>query len=100
MFISKRDMPIGNMRHSSVGFMKKFCLVIILACLFCVGCSHQEVEDNSNPAGDIGEGFSAAQEPRTYRTPRYQPSDYFFKNCEQRFGDNYYSKTSYFCNDH
>jgi len=81
--------------------MKNFCLALLMVCLFCISCSHStEVTDNSNPAGDIGDVFSAAQEPRTFRDPHYLPTDYFYKQCEQKFNDSYMSKTSYFCNDH
>lgn len=62
-------------------------------------CASEEiVDDGSNPAGDIEEGFMT-QEGRTVREDKYRPNEFFFKQCEQKFSDSHFSKTSYFCNE-
>lgn len=74
--------------------------LLLLPPLFLGSCASKDLEaiDNSNPMGDIGEGFMT-QEPRTYREDKYRPNEFFFKQCEQNFGSSHYSKTAYFCNE-
>lgn len=76
----------------------KILYVLGAVALLVAGCtSTPTTADNASPYSDISEGFMA-QEPRTFRDPKFLPSDYFYKQCSQRLIDNFYSKTEYFCN--
>ncbi len=82
--------------------MKSVLLVLflLLSCLTLGSCASGDLDtmDNSNPVGDIEEGFMT-QEPRTYREDKYRPNEFFFKQCDQNFSESHYSKTAYFCNE-
>lgn len=77
----------------------KFVSILLLSVMFLGSCAYESpIEDNSNPVGDIEEGFMT-QEPRTYHENKYRPNEFFFKQCEQQFDETFYSRTSYFCNE-
>lgn len=73
-------------------------LFLLLLSFGLSSCATNEPIDNAHPYSDIGDGFMT-QEPRTFRKDNFRPNEFFFKHCEQEFGQSHYSKTAYFCNE-